>query len=199
VFKSCPRCNAEFLPHVSECPDCRVALQHGDAAEFTAIGLRERKREAEPTEARGMQDPVLLRGGEVAELRQIAERLVAASLVCAIDTDPPGMGITGSQRASRRGQSGRDVRLAVYVQRSDYAEAAAVHEAWIAATVPDAGLALATGMLDKCPGCDEPLAPSAAACASCGLEFPEMQAACPACGQAVTPEAESCASCGHRP
>ena len=199
MFKTCPRCNAEFLPHVSECPDCRVALRHGDAAEFTAAGLAEPARKAEPTEVRGMLDPVLLRFGEVAELRQTAERLAAASLVCAIDTDPPGVGISGSQQASRRGQSGRDVRLAIYVQRSDYAEAAAVHEAWIAETVPDAGLARATGALEKCPGCDEPLALSAAACAACGLEFPEMQAACPACGQAVTPEAESCPSCGHRP
>ena len=27
MFKTCPRCGDEFLPHIAECPDCRMPLQ----------------------------------------------------------------------------------------------------------------------------------------------------------------------------
>ncbi len=199
MFKTCPSCSAEYLPHVSDCPSCHVALEHGSAAEFDTNDGRELARVVKAPEPVALTEPVMLRGGDVAELREIAERLTDAEVICAIDTDPPGARIAGSQRVSRQGNSGREVRLAIYVERTDRAAAVAVLEAWMADTVPDAERALATGALDRCPGCDEPLAPSAAGCASCGLEFPEMQAACPNCGQVVAPEAESCPSCGHHP
>ena len=199
MFKTCPRCSAEYLPHVSDCPSCHVALQHGSAAEFDAKDQRKFTRVVEAREPVALTEPVMLRGGDVAELREIAERLTDAGVMCAIDTDPPGARIAGSQRVLSQGNSGRDARLAIYVERTDHAAAVSVLEAWMTDTVPDAQHALATGALDRCPGCDEPLAPSAAGCASCGLEFPEMQATCPNCGQVVVPDAESCPSCGHQP
>lgn len=194
MFKTCPRCGDEFLPHVSECPDCRVALQHG-APEGAPV-LDEPARGGAPGL---LESATLLRHGEVWELRELAERLQTAGIACAVDTDPPGAGIvTGGGIAQRKSSYGRAVRLALYVAEQDVAAALAIHQAWTAEGVPDADLAGPAGAISACPGCGEPLAPSAAACGSCGLEFPEHEVLCSACGQAVAPDAQSCPHCGYR-
>lgn len=194
MFKTCPRCGDEFLPHVSECPDCRVALQHG--APEGAPAVEEPSGGAEPAM---LESAALLRHGEVWELRELAERLQAEGIACAVDTDPPGARIvTGGRLAQRKGSQGRAVRLALYVAERDVAAALAVDQAWTAEGVPDAELAGPVGAISACPGCGEPLAPSAAVCSSCGLEFPEHGVLCSACGQAVAPDAESCPHCGTR-
>jgi hypothetical protein len=105
-------------------------------------------------------------------LRQLAERLEAAGLACAIDTDPPGAAI-GAGGARRGAAASRAAQLAIYVRESDLPAAAAVHQAWMAEGLADADAAGPIGAVSGCPGCGEPLADDAAACASCGLEFPE--------------------------
>ena len=119
MFKTCPRCGDEFLPHVDECPDCRVALAHGPALGVTAAP--EDPRGARPAP---LESAALLRRGEAWELRQLAERLEAAGIQCAVDTDPPGAGImAGGGVGNRKGSYGRTVRLALYVGQEDIAAA----------------------------------------------------------------------------
>jgi hypothetical protein len=186
MFKTCPSCGDEFVAHVEQCPDCRVPLRApGETPPASA-----------PAE-HALADAVLLRAGETRDLRELAERLDAAGIACAIDTDPPGASVAAAGAGARRG--GGAVRLALYVAARDAHTAARVHQAWVAEIVPDSGSANDMGLIDACPGCGEPLAPTSAACASCGLEFPELQVACPECGQGVEPEAERCGHCGYRP
>lgn len=188
MFKTCPRCGDEFVPQVSECPDCRVALV---AASDPPV-----RREATPPEraATALEDALVLRHGDASELRQVAELLGQAGIACAIDTSPPGAGFRGG---GARGA--RAVQLAIYVRAQDAEAAAAVHLQWLTRSTPGAELAGPGGMLDACPGCGEPLATGSSACAACGLAFPDLQVACPECGGAVAPEAERCPHCGHRP
>jgi hypothetical protein len=196
MFKICPSCRDEFVQHIALCPDCRVPLRTAEEIESAAL---------EQTQARGDQhsgadfalaSAVLLRRGGASELREISERLAARGVRFVVDTDPPGRKLVA---APRGGAAGREVQLAIYVEQADAPDAALVQREWMLATVPGAAEAQGGGVIDACPGCSEPLAANAAACASCGLEFPPLEVACPACGQPVAPEAERCPHCDYQP
>jgi hypothetical protein len=189
MFKICPRCGDEFVPHVEVCPDCRVPLQASDGAPPVP-------RAAEAPAPLALESAVALQRGTTSELRQIAEALGAAGVACAIDTDPPGGVLRG---APQRGRTAQEAPLAVFVDERDAAEARRVLGEWLASAIPGSEHAAAAGSIDACPGCGEPLPEHPTACASCGLEFPPLELPCPRCGQAVAAEAESCAACGHRP
>ena len=172
MFKICPRCGDEFVPHVESCPDCRVPLQASDG---TPPPPRSERVDAPLQRERA----VSLRHGAPADLREIADALSAAGLACAIDADPPhGLG--------------------VFVDERDVAAGQRVLAQWMETAIPGAEQ-VAGGSIDACPGCGEPLPEHPTACASCGLEFPPLELPCPRCGQPVAAEAESCAACGHRP
>jgi uncharacterized OB-fold protein len=191
MFKSCPSCGGEFVPHVSECPDCRVALVHADE-----LAARRERELAAP--GPGLEDAALLRRGTTLQLRELAEALTAAGIACGIDTDPPGAAIRGSARVSRMGSFGQDVQLALYVEARDYTAANAVADQWLAGSAPGAELAQPAGELAHCPACGEAIAEGAAACAACGLEFPEI-AICASCGGGFTAGDGRCPHCGARP
>jgi hypothetical protein len=187
MFKFCPRCRDEFLPHVAECPDCRVALR-------TAEELASEPVELDGPSASGavaLASAVMLRRGAPSDLRELCDRLGERGLRFVVGTHPLG-------GAVRRGQA-REVELAIYVEEADAQQAAQVEREWVLETIPGAADESFVGAADACPGCGEPLAASAVACAACGLEFPPLEVACPQCGRPVAVEAESCASCGYRP
>lgn len=194
MFKTCPSCGDEFVPHVVECPDCRVPLEASDGAAPRPAPQRDA---AGGTPAIG--DAVVLRRDQPGELRQLAEALSAAGIACAIDTDPPGASIRGGVLGSRAASTGRAVELAVYVSAADAKAASAVQAQWLARSMP--GSELGTGELleGHCSGCNEPLPENVAECPSCGLAILPLEVGCPACGLAVAVEAESCPHCGHRP
>jgi len=188
MFKTCPSCGGEFVLHVSECPDCRVALVH--AEELAARS---------ESEIRGaLESAALLRHGTTAQLRELAEALDAAGIACAIDTDPPGAAIKNSARVSRMGNFGQEAQLAIYVEARDHMGASAIADQWLARTAPGAELAQPAGELAQCPACNEPIAEGAASCASCGLEFPEI-AICASCGGGFMAGDGRCPHCGQRP
>jgi hypothetical protein len=188
MFKSCPSCGGEFVPHVSECPDCRVALVHPE----------ELAAHAEQAPPGGLANAALLRHGTTMQLRELAEALNEAGFACAIDTDPPGAAIRASARVSRMGVLGQDAQLALYVEARDYERAGAIADQWLARSAPGAELAQPPGELAQCPACNESIPDGAAACASCGLEFPEI-AICASCGGGFAAGDGRCPHCGQRP
>ncbi len=193
MFKTCPSCGDEFVEHVVECPDCRVPLRAAGDSAADAAPI------PEPAANAQIERAVLLRHGDTSELRQLAEALTAASIPCAVDTDPPGETLPGGRQIVRGGAPGNAARLAVYVDADDARDASAVLAEWLALSIPGAEHANATSADGGCPGCGDPLPDNAVACLSCGLEFPPLEVACPQCGQSVAVEAESCSHCGHRP
>jgi hypothetical protein len=186
MFKTCPQCGDEFVQHVESCPDCRVRL--------LAPGEAPPPRAAASTGATPSDAPVLLRRGTVMDLRDLGAQLAANGIAFAVDSDAT----TGSAAAHARA-AGREVQLALYVHEADAPAAARVAQAWVVANVPDAEHVEPGTALDACPGCGEPLPEEAAACASCGLEFPPLEVSCPRCGQAAAVDAANCPSCGYRP
>ena len=190
MFRVCPRCRDEFLPHVAECPDCRVALR---TAEELANDPAE---QAEPSEGLvvTLSSAVMLRRGAPIDLRELCERLGERGVRFVVEPVPLG----GPLAAPRRGQA-REAELAIYVEEADAEAAARVERDWLIATIPGAADEPLAGSADACPGCGEPLAASAVACAACGLEFPPLEVACPQCGRPVAVEAQRCDGCGYRP
>ena len=190
MFKHCPRCRDEFVQHVETCPDCRVPLVTADALEALPAAVDAGAGER----VVAIESAVALRRGQAAELRPLCELLEARGIPFVVDAHPRGNAV----RAPKRGET-LDVQLAIYVDESNAALAAQLEREWIFASVPGARDEVTFGPADGCPGCGEPLAASATACASCGLEFPPLEIACPRCGRPVAVEAESCGECGFRP
>jgi hypothetical protein len=189
MFKVCPRCRDEFLPHVAECPDCHLTLR---TAEELASDL------VAPAEPSGggtiaLASAVVLRRGAPSDLRALCERLGERGVRFVVGTHP----LAGPSAAPQRGGP-REGELAIYVEEADAQQAAHVEREWVLATMPGVEEPL-VGEADACPGCGEPLVASALACAACGLEFPPLEVSCPQCGRSVAVEAESCAGCGYRP
>jgi hypothetical protein len=161
VFKVCPSCGQEYQDWATECTDCRVAL---DLAPGETLAPPEAPRplpEAEDLEVLGV--------GEPRNLQALAESLQAHGIPCQIDAYPRGGAITGGARF-------QTVQLGLYVGRADLANARAVADRFAGnrSTDPEAGGSFSDA--NTCPACGEPLSENAAACASCGLEFPEVPA-----------------------
>lgn len=189
MFKICPRCRDEFVPQVVECPDCRVPLR--SAEELANAPAETASASASPEIA--LSSAVVLRRGSPSDLRELCALLTDRGVRFVVDTHPLGRKLAAPGRGAAS-----DVTLAIYVEEADAEQASRVEREWVFATVPDA-VDAPLASADACPGCGEPLAAAAAACGSCGLEFPPLEVACPRCGQAVAVEAEHCAHCGYRP
>jgi hypothetical protein len=109
--------------------------------------------------------------GEPWELRALAESLQQRGISSQIDTYPLGAAIAGSRAGSRI----QAARLGLYVSRADL-EAVREFAAELAASeAADAGDAELSRDPGVCPACGEPTPENAAACDSCGLEFPEVE------------------------
>jgi hypothetical protein len=194
MYKICPSCGDEFVPHIALCPDCRVPLK--TAEEMANARISQGQSDVPASASFAIASAVMLRRGAASDLRELCEHLAERGLRFVIDTDPPGQRLAAPARAAA---TGREVQLAIYVEETDAAEASLAEQEWLLATVPGAAAGPAGGMIDACPGCSEPLSASATACASCGLEFPPLEVACPQCHGGVAPESESCPHCGYRP
>ena len=147
----------------TECTDCRVPLDLGPAE-----GLAPEAPETRPAPA--LEDLVLLSVGEPWALSALAEALQARGISSQIDTHPLGAKIAADPRGTRRDP----VRLGVYVGRGDLDSAREVAAEYTASLLPDAGAGESFTDPTVCPACGEPTPENATACASCGLEFPEL-------------------------
>jgi hypothetical protein len=165
VFKSCPTCGGEFQLWVSVCPDCQVALVEGPVT----VAVSPPPQELPPA-----RELVCLERGDPWHLRELAEALQERGISCRIDVHPPDAAI---RPPARRGAP-TQTRFGLYVRAGDQAQAAEVRGEHLERAVPDAaGLGGEPGaLLADCPACGSPLAEGAASCASCGLEFPELNA-----------------------
>jgi hypothetical protein len=164
VFKHCHSCGQEYQSWVTVCPDCNVPL---DLAPGETLAPPTRSRSIAP-----LEDPVLLKVGEPWELRALAESLQERGISSQIDSHPLGAAISGS-RAGSRAQA---ARLGIYVGRADLAAVREFADELAARELPEADAPEVSHDPTACPACGEPTPENAAACASCGLEFPEVSA-----------------------
>ena len=168
MFKTCPACGSEFQAWVAQCPDCEVPLQLSSS-------------EAPPVPPRFELPParelVAFERGDPWHLREIAERLQQGGLSCRIDAYPPDAPIRAPARKRGPVAPGSGPSFALYVRHEDVGLAQQLRAEHLKESVPGAeALAVETGaVLSDCPACGEALSEGATSCASCGLEFPELE------------------------
>jgi hypothetical protein len=110
--------------------------------------------------------------GDAWRVREFAELLQAQGIDCRVDAYPPrsASGADARETHSRYGRGGHGVDMGLYVAPADMQRAAdAVQQREREALDAPPG----EGDADLCPGCEQPLAPEALECPSCGLAFPE--------------------------
>jgi hypothetical protein len=163
MFKTCPSCGQEFQSWATECSDCHVPLRLG--GEPLAP-----EPEPEPRPFAALEDLVMVKLGEPWELRALAESLSERGIPSQIDAYPLGSSIAGSRAGSR----GAPARLGIYVSRADLDAVRAYAAEFAASELVNAGAADLAADPNVCPACGEPTPANAAACGSCGLEFPEI-------------------------
>lgn len=158
MFKVCRSCGQEYQSWVSVCPDCDTPL---DLAPGETLAPTTRAVAA-------LVDLVLLTLGEPRDLQALAQALQAHGISSQIDAYP--LGQTIGRAAGSRGQP---ARLGIYVARADLAAVREIAAELAARNLPDADAGVAHDPT-ACPACGEPTPENAAACSSCGLEFPEV-------------------------
>jgi predicted amidophosphoribosyltransferase len=160
MFKHCHSCGGEYQSWVTECPDCHVPL-HSAPGEAPALVGR-----SEPIAS--LENPVLLKVGEPWELRELAETLQHQGISSQIDSYPLGGSL------ARAGSRGQPARLGIYVAEADVAAVRELTDELAALARSESGAEAVVHDQGACPACGEPTPENAPSCASCGLEFPEV-------------------------
>jgi hypothetical protein len=151
MFKQCPECGQEYQHWVTRCTDCDVALVLAGGETLGAapdVGP-EPEAYSEPLP----DDCVLVRLGEPGVLHALAEALQQQGISSWIGAHP---------------------QLGLGVRRADLDAARAIADELMARSLPDLEeMDMPAYDASSCPACGTPTPESAAACAECGLEFPE--------------------------
>lgn len=147
----CPECEAEYLPHVVECPHCEVPTRsRGELAGTTEsgddLGL-----------AAGVE-AVAVRTAPLPWARELAAYLSDQGVPCRIgQLDACGTG------------GGCSTSYAVLVRPDDLARAARLDQEHVSGQVPDAFTDLGALPGDRCPACGAALGEAEGECPDCGL------------------------------
>lgn len=160
MFKHCHSCGQEYQSWVTECPDCHVPLH---SAPGEPLAPPTRSGSIAP-----LEDPVLLKLGEPWELRALAESLQERGISSQIDSHPLGGSLA---RAGSRAQA---ARLGIYVARANLAAVREFTEELAALERSESDAEAVAHDPGACPACGEPTPENAPSCATCGLEFPEV-------------------------
>ena len=167
MFKTCPACGSEFQAWVAQCPDCEVPLEIASGEAPPRV----------PLELPHARELVPLERGDPWHLRELAERLQQAGLSCRSDAYPPYAQIRAPARKRGPVAAVAGPSFGLYVRREDVARAQQIRAEHLKESVPGAEVLTseAGAVLTDCPACGEALAEGATSCASCGLEFPELE------------------------
>jgi len=154
----CPQCNAEYRPHIDECPACEVPTQafRADSAFEAGPGLARPERASD-----------LPRGTEVTPIRE------ADLDWCQGLADFLGEHGVPSRIVSPHGDDcttgGCNPRYLIAVRPQDLSRAAELDRAYLRQQVPE-GDAYVDAMPDThCPACGMELGPNQLECPECGL------------------------------
>ena len=160
MFKICRSCGQEFQMWATECSDCGLPLHLTPGEELAA---------PEPQAPTVLEDLLLVKLGSTWELSVLAEELQQRGISSRIDTPPDAS-------LAKRGSRAAAAQLALYVTRADLDAVREFTEELAARERAEAGIGEVEHDPNACPACGEPTPESAAQCASCGLEFPEVPA-----------------------
>ena len=148
-MKICPDCACEYHPHVEQCVDCGASLI---SLEEDARRREERRRLLEQP----LDNPVVVREGDVKWMGELHEMLIASGFPCRMYADP----------GCQKGCCGNTCQL--LVSRGDVERAHERIEEYFAEVHPEARASQEMIGQGKCPACGSSVG-SAAECSDCGL------------------------------
>jgi len=155
AYRICPECHEEYTLAATECADCGVELVTPGAL----------PAEVEPEAFPEVEELVCVRVGPLPWTRALSEGLTQVGLGHRVEPDQRSEAEGGVD--SRR--FGGEAVYGTWVMPADEATARELDAALFAHLEPDA--AGAADGDERCPACDEPLAPDAVECGGCGLSF----------------------------
>jgi hypothetical protein len=150
----CPRCESEYMPSVSECADCGVAL-------VTESQLGERSAEVLPE----VRELVLIRASSVGWAQNLSALLADAGISHRIEA------VRGGDEDDLVRRRPNDLLpFGVYVRGEDEQAARAIDAAHLRSEIPDLPDEVeGSHDAEACPACGTAVAPGATECADCGL------------------------------
>jgi hypothetical protein len=160
-MRVCPECGEEYLPTVSECADCRVAL----VAAGSAAPAAPTSRELPP-----VSQLVCVRTASLGFAQGLSDLLSEAGITHRLEAQEPD---EPAPEAAARGRF-VDRPFGVYVREQDLADAREVDREFMRRQFPDVAEDATVGAVGEgCPACGAAVAADAAECPECGLALLE--------------------------
>ena len=180
LYKVCPDCRAEYLPHIEQCADCGAIL---------TLPGQPAPPAPQPADATVSPhgDLVSVRVADLDWARRLGARLERAGIDHRLEAE-----------AAAGGRCHGAGRFRVLVRRPDAEAAMRVDAEQLQEEVPEmARVDTGAPAGDACPACGDSVSETAAECPSCGLALMPVMAACAGCGGPLPPGARQCPGCGR--
>jgi hypothetical protein len=180
LYKVCPDCKAEYLPHIEQCADCGAVLT-----------LPGQPAPPAPPQAAAPASPhgelVSVRVADLDWARRLGARLERAGIDHLLEAEE-----TAGGKCCGTG------RFRILVRRDDAQAAMRVDAEQLREEVPEMdGCEMSAPSNDSCPACGDPAPENAIECPSCGLALMPVMAACAGCGGPLPPGVKQCPGCGR--
>lgn len=150
-IKICPDCATEYFPHIQNCADCGTALLLPE--EHRKL-LEERKQCREET----LENPVMIREGDLQWLNELYSVLLDASIPCVITVD-----------RCKKGCGSHPHQL--LVSESDAGKANELVEEYFMKLHPEVRASKDMKEGGRCPACSSPVNADSVECPDCGLRL----------------------------
>lgn len=150
-IKICPDCGTEYFPHIQTCADCGTVL-------LLPEENRKLKEERKQCKENPLDDPVVIREGNLEWLNELYNVLIDGSIPCVINVD-----------RCKKGCSSHPYQL--LVSGSDAAKANDLIEEHFMKLYPE--MRASKDMRDRggCPACGSPVNSNTVECPDCGLRL----------------------------
>lgn len=149
-IKICPDCATEYFPNIDRCADCGTVLL---LPEEIRLAHEEKERCAE----KALENPVVVREGDLAWMDELFNVLIEAGIPCAV-IDEAGC---------NKGCCGGTYRLIVSSQDAEKADEQI--EDYFEQIHPESQVSREMVQQGKCPACGSPVNSGATECPDCGL------------------------------
>lgn len=156
TIKICPYCETEYNPHVETCADCGTVL-------LSPEEIRRKKEEREQCMEKLLENPVIVREGDLKWMDELFEALVDSGIPCVVN----------SNAGCKKGCCGEKFQLMVSAKDAERARERI--EEYYAEIDPEIHASNQLMRQGKCPACATPVDDNVVECPDCGLTLIIME------------------------